>query len=108
MIEVRNLYKKFNEQVVLDDFSLSVSKGELLVIVGESGEGKSVFLQHLIGLLRPDRGSVEINSIEITRLAERDLLKIRSKIGYLFQEGALYDSMTVFENIAFPLEEHTD
>lgn len=107
MIKVRNLYKSFNGQSVLEDINLEVPKGELLVILGESGSGKTVFLQHLIGLLKPDRGSIEINGQDITRMSERDLLDLRKNIGYLFQEGALYDFMTVYENIAFPLCEHT-
>lgn len=107
MIEVRHLYKSFNGQGVLEDVSLQVKKGEILVILGESGSGKSVFLKHLIGLLKPDRGSISINSFDITRMTEQELLKIRKDMGYLFQEGALYDFMNVFENVAFPLREHT-
>ncbi len=107
MIEVHHLYKSFNGQGVLEDVSLQVKKGEILVILGESGSGKSVFLKHLIGLLRPDSGSVSINSWDITRMTEQELLRIRKDMGYLFQEGALYDFMNVFENIAFPLREHT-
>jgi phospholipid/cholesterol/gamma-HCH transport system ATP-binding protein len=75
--------------------------------MGESGSGKTVFLQHLIGLLKPDTGKVEIDGRNIVPLPERELLKIRKGMGYLFQEGALYDFMNVFENLAFPLEEHT-
>lgn len=107
MIQARHLFKSFNGQPVLDDVSLQVNKGEILAILGESGTGKSVLLKHLIGLLKPDRGSVLIDSKDITRMPERELLKLRRDIGYLFQEGALYDFMNVFENIAFPLREHT-
>jgi phospholipid/cholesterol/gamma-HCH transport system ATP-binding protein len=107
MIKVSHLNKEFNGQRVLQDINLIVADGELLVILGESGSGKSVLLQHLIGLLKPDSGEIEINGQEITRMTERQLLKVRKNIGYLFQEGALYDFMTVFENIAFPLREHT-
>ncbi len=107
MIKVKKLFKKFASQTVLDDISFTIEPGELLVILGESGSGKSVLLQHLIGLLRPDQGSIEIEGQEITRLSERELLKIRKDMGYLFQDGALYDFMTVFENAAFPLREHT-
>lgn len=107
MIHVQHLFKSFNGQPVLDDVSLQVNKGEILAILGESGTGKSVLLKHLIGLLKPDRGSVLIDSRDITRMPERELLKLRRDIGYLFQEGALYDFMNVFENIAFPLREHT-
>lgn len=107
MIQVQHLYKSFNGQSVLEDVSLHVKKGEILVVLGESGSGKSVLLKHLIGLLKPDQGSVSIDSRDITQMPERELLKIRKDIGYLFQEGALYDFMNVFENIAFPLREHT-
>jgi phospholipid/cholesterol/gamma-HCH transport system ATP-binding protein len=107
MIRVEHLFKSFNGQVVLDDISFDVNKGDILVILGESGTGKSVLLKHMIGLLRPDRGKIQIDGKEITRLSEKELLKIRKAIGYLFQEGALYDFMNVFENIAFPLQEHT-
>ena len=98
MICVEHLVKSFNGQAVLNDISFEVNKGEILVILGESGAGKSVLLKHMIGLLRPDHGEIRINGKEITRLSERELLKIRKGIGYLFQEGALYDFMNVFEN----------
>ena len=107
MIQVRHLYKSFNGQKVLEDVSFEVSRGEILVVLGESGTGKSVLLKHLAGLLKPDRGSVLIDAKDITRMSERELLGVRKDIGYLFQEGALYDFMNVFENIAFPLREHT-
>jgi len=107
MIRIEHLSKSFNGQVVLDDIDLDVQKGELMVILGESGTGKSVLLKHLIGLIRPDKGQITINGQEITGLSEVELLKVREQIGYLFQEGALYDFMDVFENIAFPLREHT-
>ncbi|HBO97578.1 MAG TPA: ABC transporter ATP-binding protein [Candidatus Omnitrophica bacterium] len=107
MIQVRHLHKSFNGQQVIEDINLQVKKGEILVILGESGTGKSVLLKHLIGLLRPDRGSVLIEARDITKMSERELLGLRKDIGYLFQEGALYDFMNVFENIAFPLREHT-
>ena len=107
MIKVKRLSKSFNGRPILNDISLEVDKGDILAILGESGAGKSVLLRHLIGLIRPDAGEIEINSINITKLLERDLLKVRKDIGYLFQEGALYDFMDVEENIAFPLKEHT-
>lgn len=107
MIKVEKLFKKFGSQQVLNDINLHVKAGELLVILGESGSGKSVLLQHMIGLIKPDRGKIEVDGQEITKLREKDLLKVRKKAGYLFQEGALYDFMTVFENVAFPLREHT-
>lgn len=107
MIEVAHLVKKFNGEKVLEDINLSVAEGELLVILGDSGAGKSVLLQHLIGLLKPDEGTITIDGQEITGFSEPELLQVRKKIGYLFQEGALYDFMNVYENVAFPLEEHT-
>ncbi len=108
MIQIEHLSKAFNGQTVLDDISLDIQKGEILVLLGESGAGKSVLLKHMIGLLKPDSGKIWIDGEEITQLEEKKLLKIRKEAGYLFQEGALYDFMSVFENIAFPLQEHTD
>ncbi|MCK5013559.1 MAG: ATP-binding cassette domain-containing protein [Candidatus Omnitrophica bacterium] len=108
MIRVEHLTKSFNGQVVLDDIDFEVQEGEILVILGGSGTGKSVLLKSMIGLVKPDSGKIWIDGDEITQLAEKELLKIRKEIGYLFQEGALYDFMNVFENIAFPLAEHTD
>jgi len=107
MIRVEHLFKSFNGQVVLDDINLEVQKGEILAILGESGTGKSVLLKHMIGLLKPDSGHIFIDGKEITQLSEKELLTMRKGIGYLFQEAALYDFMSVFENIAFPLFEHT-
>jgi len=107
MILVKDLFKQFNDQVVLKDINLEIKEGELLVVLGESGSGKSVLLQHMIGLMKPDRGTIDIDGEDITKLHEKKLLKVREKIGYLFQEGALYDFMTVAENVAFPLFEHT-
>ena len=108
MIRIEHLSKAFNGQVVLDDISFEIQDGEILVILGGSGTGKSVLLKSMMGLIKPDSGKIWINEKEITRLSEKELLKIRKEIGYLFQEGALYDFMNVFENIAFPLTEHTD
>jgi phospholipid/cholesterol/gamma-HCH transport system ATP-binding protein len=107
MIKVRRLYKDINGQPILEDISLDVKEGELLVILGESGSGKSVLLKHLIGLMKPTKGTIEIDGRDICRLTERELLTVRKNIGYLFQEGALYDFMTVYDNVAFPLREHT-
>ncbi len=108
MICVSHLYKSFDAQPVLDDISFEVQNGEILTILGESGSGKSVLLKNLMGLLKPDQGKIEIEGRDITRLSEKELLALRKNIGYLFQEGALYDFMNVFENIAFPLKEHTN
>jgi len=108
MIRVEHLSKSFDDQVVLDDLNLEVEQGEILAVLGESGTGKSVLLKHMMGLIKPDRGRIQIDGREITDLSEKELLKMRKNIGYLFQEGALYDFMNVFENIAFPLQEHTN
>jgi len=108
MICIEHLFKSFSDQVVLDDINFEVKKGEILAILGESGTGKSVLLKHMMGLLKPDSGQIRIDGKEITRLSEKKLLEMRKSIGYLFQEAALYDFMNVFENIAFPLQEHTE
>ncbi len=107
MIEISHVSKKINDQAILTDINLTITDGEILVILGGSGAGKSVLLQHLIGLMRPTEGSIRINGQDITELSEKQLLKLRKDMGYLFQDGALYDFMTVFENVAFPLREHT-
>src|SRR3954447_17165383 len=105
MIEVRGLQKRIGEQEILLGVDLTVGKGETLVIIGRSGGGKSVLLKHLIGLMQPDAGEIRIDGENIIGLSERKLAAIRQKVGILFQSGALFDSMTVEENIAFPLEE---
>jgi phospholipid/cholesterol/gamma-HCH transport system ATP-binding protein len=105
MIEVRGLTKSIGPQEILRGVDLTVAKGETLVIIGRSGGGKSVLLKHLIGLMTPDTGEIWIDGESIIGLTERKLAPIRLKVGILFQGGALFDSMTVEENIAFPLEE---
>ncbi|MDO8580061.1 MAG: ABC transporter ATP-binding protein [Candidatus Omnitrophota bacterium] len=107
MIEISHVTKTFNGQRVLDDVSLTIKDGEIFVILGESGAGKSVLLKHMVGLLKPDRGQIRLDQRDVTPLTEKEWLALRKTMGYLFQEGALYDFMNVFENIAFPLEEHT-
>jgi phospholipid/cholesterol/gamma-HCH transport system ATP-binding protein len=106
-ISLQNLYKSFDGRQVLNDMSIDVEQGESLVIVGGSGTGKSVTLKHIIGLLRPDRGRVLIAGEDITTMSEVELNRFRRHFGMAFQEGALFDSMSVFENIAFPLRRHT-
>jgi len=101
MIEVRDLTKSFGAQTVLDGVSLRIEKGESVVISGRSGGGKSVLLKHLIGLLKPDAGQVLIDEQDIVPMGERELLSVRLKFGMLFQSAALFDSMTVAENVAF-------
>lgn len=103
-IQVKGLHKSFGEQIVLDGIDLEVRPGETLSILGQSGTGKSVLLKIIIGLQRPDSGSIKIHGQEITHLSPNDLNGIRKKIGFLFQNSALYDSLTVEENVAFPLE----
>jgi len=105
MIEVRGLAKSIGEQEILRGVDLIVAKGETLAIIGRSGGGKSVLLKHLIGLMTPDAGEIWIDGENIIGKTERQLAAIRRKIGILFQSGALFDSMTVEQNIAFPLEE---
>lgn len=106
-IRIVDLHKSFGMQKVLDGVDLEIEKGKITVIIGKSGGGKSVLLKHLIGLIKPDKGSIWINGIELTKLKEKELNAIRIKFGMLFQEAALFDSMDVFDNIAFPLREHT-
>lgn len=105
MISVRNLYKKLGTQEVLQGVNLEIGRGHTHVILGRSGCGKSVLLKHLVGLFQPTSGQVLIDGEDISTLHERDLGSIRKKVGILFQSGALFDSMTVGENIAFPLKE---
>lgn len=102
MIEVRNLQKSFGAQKILDGVNLRIETGESAVIIGRSGGGKSVLLKHIIGLIKPDAGEVLIDGENIVPMDERQLLRVRSKFGMLFQGAALFDSMTVAENIAFP------
>jgi phospholipid/cholesterol/gamma-HCH transport system ATP-binding protein len=103
MIEVRNLTKRFGDNIILDNVSFRVENGESVVIIGRSGGGKSVLLKHLIGLLIPDSGEVLIDGQEICGLNERQLIAVRSKFGMLFQGAALFDSLTVAENVSFAL-----
>jgi phospholipid/cholesterol/gamma-HCH transport system ATP-binding protein len=107
MIVLEGLHKSFGGKVVLSGLSLEVEKGESLVIVGGSGTGKSVTLKHIIGLIKPDEGKVLIDGTDICCLSPVELNQIRRRFGMSFQEGALFDSMSVFENIAFPLRRHT-
>ena len=101
MIEVRDLKKRFGTHSILDGVSFRIEKGESVVIIGRSGGGKSVLLKHLIGLLQPDAGQVLIDGEDIVPMNERELLRVRHKFGMLFQSAALFDSMTVAENVGF-------
>lgn len=105
MIEIINLHKSFDGQKVLNGVNLKISERELIAIIGESGGGKSVLIRHLIGLLKPDQGNVIVDGDDITKLGRRELDRIREKFGVVFQGGALFDSFTVYENVAFPLRE---
>jgi phospholipid/cholesterol/gamma-HCH transport system ATP-binding protein len=107
IIRVRDLRKSFRGKEVLHGVSIDVARGQILVIIGGSGSGKTVFLKHLIGLMRPDSGQILVDGEDIVRLDDRQLNQVRKKFGMLFQEAALFDSMNVFENVAFPLREHT-
>ncbi len=108
MIQLVNLYKSFNGNPVLRGVSLAIQRGELLALIGRSGIGKSVLLKHIVGLIQPDSGTVLINNIDINRLRGKQLIEIRKQFGFLFQGGALFDSMTVYDNVAFPLRERTN
>ena len=107
-VEFRDVFKAYGPKDVLHGANLTVFRGEVLVILGGSGSGKSVTLRHMLGLEAPDAGRVLVEDEDITDLPEEELYRVRKKFGMLFQSGALFDSMTVFENIAFPLREHTD
>ena len=107
LIRLVDLHKRFGQLVVLDGVDLQVQKGKTLVVLGASGSGKSVMLKHMVGLLRPDRGEVYFGDTRVDTLGEADLVPIRRKFGYLFQQGALFDSLTNLENVAFPLKQHT-
>jgi len=107
-IEVRELKRRFGRQQVLDGVDLAVPTGTITTIVGPSGCGKTVFLKHLNLLLRPDSGSITIDGIEVTKFGNRGLDAVREKFGMLFQAGALFDSMSVFDNVSFPLVEKTN
>jgi phospholipid/cholesterol/gamma-HCH transport system ATP-binding protein len=106
VVAVENLRKAFGSQMVLNGISLSVSRGETLAVLGRSGTGKSVLLRLIIGLEQPDSGSIRIHGQEIAGLDMDGMGEIRKKMGFLFQQSALYDSLTVQENVAFPLEHH--
>ncbi len=106
-VKLTKVTKSFGKKTVLSALDLTVQKGESLVLVGQSGIGKSVLLKHVIGLLKPDSGTVEIDGEDLWKVSARDRDRLRQKFGMSFQEGALFDSMSVGENIAFPLTRHT-
>lgn len=106
MIEIQDLTKSFNAHPVLSGVNLTINPGETMVVIGRSGCGKSVLLKHLIGVMKPDAGTVLIDGVDITRLSGRTLDELRKKFGMLFQGAALFDSLTVAENVGFALQEH--
>jgi phospholipid/cholesterol/gamma-HCH transport system ATP-binding protein len=106
-IRIHDLHKSFGPKVVLDGVNVDVAPAESLVVIGGSGTGKSVLLKHIIGLLRPDSGTVVVDGIEVETLGNRQITELRRKFGMAFQEGALFDSMTVWQNVAFPLQRLT-
>ncbi len=108
MIEIVGLEKSFNGQKVLRGVNLSIADREVIAIIGESGGGKTVLLRHLIGLIKPDKGSILVEGADIFKMNKAELDKVREKFGIVFQGSALFDSMTVFENVVFPLREKTD
>jgi phospholipid/cholesterol/gamma-HCH transport system ATP-binding protein len=107
LIQLNHVSKAFGRLVVLDDLSLAIPRGQSLVVIGASGTGKSVLLKHVVGLLKPDDGQVFFDRLRVDEMPERQLMELRQRFGFLFQMGALFDSLTVGENIAFPIQEHT-
>jgi phospholipid/cholesterol/gamma-HCH transport system ATP-binding protein len=107
-IKLEHVSKSFDNRKVLDDVTLDIAEGSAFCLLGRSGTGKSVTLKHIIGLLRPDRGHVFVHGKDVAALTGRELSEVRRSIGFLFQSAALFDSMTVGENVAFPLRRHTD
>jgi phospholipid/cholesterol/gamma-HCH transport system ATP-binding protein len=107
MIKVIDLFRSFNGHQVLNGINLEVPTGKITVVIGKSGAGKSVLLKHIAGLLKPDQGRILINDLDFTRARSRELQEIKKRFGVLFQGGALFDSLTVMENVAFPLREKT-
>jgi phospholipid/cholesterol/gamma-HCH transport system ATP-binding protein len=103
MIQLKDVYKAFGEKKVLQGFSLDVKEGETMVIIGFSGTGKSVAIKHIVGLLEPDAGEVWVDNVRVDTLPRRELVKLRSKIGYVFQFAALFDSLSIGENVAMGL-----
>ena len=107
MIELVDVYKAFGDLVVLDGVSLRLERGKTTSLIGPSGTGKSVLLKIIVGLLQPDSGQVLIDGVDMARASHRQKLELRRKFGMLFQDGALFDSLTAGENVAFPLRYHT-
>jgi phospholipid/cholesterol/gamma-HCH transport system ATP-binding protein len=107
-IKIENLYKSFGQKQVLKGVDLEIEAGEIMVIIGQSGSGKSVLLKHIIGIMKPDAGNIYVDGQQTNSLTEKEILKQSRKFGMLFQGSALFDSLTVEENVAFGLRRHTD
>ncbi len=107
VISLRGVTKSFGTHTVLKDISFDIPRGQTTAVMGPSGTGKSVLLKNIIGLLRPDEGEIWVEGEETVRMGERDLYRVRRQFGVLFQDGALFGSMNIFDNLAFPLREHT-
>jgi phospholipid/cholesterol/gamma-HCH transport system ATP-binding protein len=108
LVRLEEVSVSFGRQAVLRDINLEVPRGQTLAVIGESGCGKTVLLKHVIGLLRPTHGRVYFDGVDLTTLSERELTRQRARFGFVFQQAALFDSMTVAQNVAFPLHQHTD
>jgi phospholipid/cholesterol/gamma-HCH transport system ATP-binding protein len=108
MIKIRHLKKVFGEKVVLKDVNLDIYDGKITYILGMSGQGKSTIIKHIVGLLKPTSGEIWVDDVNVANADIETLYKVRKKIGFTFQEGALFDSMNIYDNVAFPLREHTD
>ncbi|HIC11002.1 MAG TPA: ABC transporter ATP-binding protein [Campylobacterales bacterium] len=106
MIYFKDVHKKFGDREILRGVNLHIVKGKTTVIFGVSGGGKSTIIKHIVGLLKPDSGTIEVDGVDITKLSPKEMKEMRKRIGFLFQSGALFDSMNVFDNVAFPLREH--
>jgi len=107
MIKIRNLHKQFGSKKVLQGVSLDIIKGMTTTIFGISGSGKSTIIKHIVGLLKADKGEILVDDINVVSASEHEMMNVRKKVGFLFQSGALFDSMNVLDNVAFPLAEHT-
>jgi phospholipid/cholesterol/gamma-HCH transport system ATP-binding protein len=108
MIKIRDLSKSFGKNRVLEDINLDIKEGETTVVIGQSGVGKSVLIKHIIGLLKPDKGAIYVDGDDITKYDSKKMKEYLKRFGILFQNAALFDSMSVGENVAFPLREHTN
>ncbi|WP_024789215.1 ABC transporter ATP-binding protein [Lebetimonas sp. JH292] len=107
MIEIRHLKKTFGKKEVLKDINLDIVEGKITYILGMSGQGKSTIIKHIVGLLKPTGGKILVDGVDVAKANIKTLYEIRKKVGFTFQEGALFDSMNIFDNVAFPLVEHT-